>query len=94
MVFSTVGDILSTMGETQTYHDALGGYHEYRGGVQYCGRKNLLLFEHPQGTHDIPLMYHDIPTVLKLQKMISPAVLNTPTILMICPMCIFVSPRY
>ena len=26
-VFSTVGDIMSTVGR----------YHEYRGGVQYCG---------------------------------------------------------
>ena len=36
-----VGDILSTVGDTQyrwRYHDARGGYHEYRGG-------NVLLFE-------------------------------------------------
>ena len=36
-------------------------------GVQYCGGKNLLLFEYPtvlntpHGTHDIPHIYHDIP---------------------------------
>ena len=39
-VFSTVGDIMSTMGVFSTmerYHDASGGYLEYRGGVQYCG---------------------------------------------------------
>ena len=30
------------------YHDAYGGYHEYRGGI------NLLLFEYPHGTQDIP----------------------------------------
>ena len=24
------------------------------GGVQYRGEKNLLLFEYPHGTHDIP----------------------------------------
>ena len=28
------GDILSTVGG---YHDKCGGYHEYRGGVQYRG---------------------------------------------------------
>ena len=54
---STVGVILSTVGDTQYhvgYHDACGGYHEYRGG------KILLLFEYPMvlntshGTHNIP----------------------------------------
>ena len=50
------------------------GYHEYRGGVQYCGGINLLLFEYPKGTehphgaHDIPDLYHDTPTGI----MISP----------------------
>ena len=44
---STVGDILSTVGVFSTvggYHDKcgdiminVGGYLEYRGGVQYCG---------------------------------------------------------
>ena len=30
---------MSTMGCSVRwgYHDACGGYHEYRGGVQYCG---------------------------------------------------------
>ena len=38
----------------------VGGYLEYRGGVQYRGGKSLLLFEYPtvlntpHGTHDIP----------------------------------------
>ena len=39
-VFSTVGDILSTVGGVQYrggYHDKCGGYLEYRGGVQYHG---------------------------------------------------------
>ena len=34
------GVILSTVGDVQYrggYHDACGGYHEYRGGVQYRG---------------------------------------------------------
>ena len=42
-VFSTVGDIMSTVGVILStvegvqyrrgYHDACGGYHEYRGGI-------------------------------------------------------------
>ena len=67
-VFSIVGDILSTMGVFST----MGGYHEYRGSVQYRG-ENLLLFEYPTVLNT--------PTVL----MISPTVLNTPMVLMISP---------
>ena len=36
---SAVGDILSTVGDTQYhegYRDECGGYTEYRGGVQNC----------------------------------------------------------
>ena len=47
---STMGVILSTVGDIQycgVYHDVSGGDHEYRGGVQYHGGKNLLLFEYP-----------------------------------------------
>ena len=46
-VFSTVGDIMSTVGGYLEYHggvqyrggyhDKCGGYLEYRGGVQYRG---------------------------------------------------------
>ena len=48
---STVPGILSTV----------GGYLEYRGGVQYSGEKIFcyLSTEHPHGTHDIPHMHHD-----------------------------------
>ena len=60
---STVWYILSMVGG---YHDARGGYHEYRGVVQYRGG-NLLLFEYPHGTHDIPST-----CIMK-----SPTVLNT-----------------
>ena len=66
-----VGDIMSTVGVFSTMEE------------------NLLLFEYPMvlnishSTHDIPYMYHDIPKVLKLQRMVSPTVLNTPTVLMI-----------
>ena len=60
-IMSTLRDILSTVVDTQ-YH---GGYHdtcgdEYRGGVQYRGGYNLLIFEylhtaeHPHGTYEIP----------------------------------------
>ena len=34
-----VGDILSTVGDNQyrrRYHDARGGYHEYRGERMFC----------------------------------------------------------
>ena len=51
-----VGDILSTMEDTQYhegYQDASGGYHEYRGGVQCCGG-NLLLFDYPNCTEHLP----------------------------------------
>ena len=37
---STVGVILSTLGDTQYrggYHDACGGYHEYRGVFSTVG---------------------------------------------------------
>ena len=42
------------------------------GSVQYRGGYNLLLFDYPHGTHDIPTCIMISPTVLKLQKMISP----------------------
>ena len=63
--------ILTTMGDTQ-----------YRGEISWC--KNLLLFEYPtvlnipHGTHDIPHMHHGIPKELKLQRVVSPTVLNPP----------------
>ena len=50
--------------------------------------------DNPHGTHDIPYMYHDIPygTEHLMVVMISPTVLNTPTVLMISPTCIVISP--
>ena len=42
-IMSTVEDILGAVGVFST----VGGYLEYRGGVQYCDGKNLLLFEDP-----------------------------------------------
>ena len=58
----TMGDIRSTVGDTQHrggHHDARGGYHEYCGGVQYRGGKTLLSeypydTEHHHSTRDIP----------------------------------------
>ena len=50
---------------------------------------NLLLFEYPTvlNTPTVlmisPHLYHDIPTVLKFQRMVSPTVLNTPMVLII-----------
>ena len=52
---STVGVILSTVGDVQYrggYHDACGGCHEYRVGVQYCGGYHPLKFEYRGGHHD------------------------------------------
>ena len=37
-----------------------GGYHEYRGGVQYHGDTQITK-DFPHGTHDIPHVHHDIP---------------------------------
>ena len=85
-IMSTVGDILSTVGGGQ-YH---GGYHEYRGELSF-------LFEYPlYWTPPTVLMISPTcimisPTVLKLQRMVSPTVLNTPTVLMISPTCIMIS---
>ena len=46
-IMSTVGVILSTMGDVQYrggYHDARGGYHEYRGGCSVLwGEKSFVI---------------------------------------------------
>ena len=52
------GDMLSIVGG---FMSTMGGYLEYRGGVQYRGEINVLLFEYPHGTHNIPYMYYNIP---------------------------------
>ena len=68
---STMGGILSTVGDVQYcggYHDARGDVMSTTEGVQYRGGKNLSVphgTEHPHGTHDIPM-------VLKFQRMVSP----------------------
>ena len=56
-IISTVGVILSTVGDTQYregYHDACGGYREYRGRCSVLWGENLLLFENPHGTEHPP----------------------------------------
>ena len=67
---STVGVILSTVGDVQYhggYHDARGGYLEYRDGCSVPWGTQITKYfsphgtEHPHGTHDIPHMHHDIP---------------------------------
>ena len=62
-VFSTVGDIMSTVGGYFEYRGGysgtVGGYHEYRGGVQYRGGTQITERLYPPwyltapGTHDI-----------------------------------------
>ena len=46
-IMSTVGVILSTVGDVQYrggYHDARGGYHEYRGGCSVpWGEKSIVI---------------------------------------------------
>ena len=37
----------------------VGGYHEYRGGVQYRGGYHPLKFEYRGGYHDICGGYHE-----------------------------------
>ena len=69
-----VGDIMSTVVDIifcdlSTVVDIMmhvGRYHEYRGGVQYRGSTQITKHsphstEHPQGTHDISHVHHDIP---------------------------------
>ena len=72
-----LGDIMSTVGGDLEYRGDVqycGGYHEYRGGRSVPWGENLLLFEcptvlnTPQGTHDIPHMYHDIPHGTQISK--------------------------
>ena len=76
-IMSTVGVILSTVGDVQYRGDIMmhvgdimmhvGDIMSTVEGVQYRGGKSLLLFEYP-------------------------TVLNTPTVLMISPTCIMISP--
>ena len=61
-IMSTVGVILSTVGDAQYhggYHDARGGYDEYHevfSTVVYSNNKRFPITElnSPHGTHDIP----------------------------------------
>ena len=61
--------LLSTVGDNMIH---VGEYHEYHGGVQYCGGTQITkdffptVLNIPHGTHDIPYMHHDIPTVLSI----------------------------
>ena len=53
-VFNTVGDtILCNLSAVRDYHDACGGYNEYRGDVQYHGGTQITRFF--PVTHDVPL---------------------------------------
>ena len=79
------------MGDTQycgRYYDVHGDIMSTVGVFNTVG-ENLLLFvyphgtEHPHSTHDISTSIMISPMVLKLQRMVSPMILNTPTVLMI-----------
>ena len=81
-----VGDILSTVGDVQYHGDIMmhvGDIMSTMGVFSTVG-ENLLLFEYPHGTeHPTVLMISPTcimtsPTVLKLQRMVSPTVLNNP----------------
>ena len=53
-VCSTVGDILSTMGDVQYrggYHDKCGGYLEYLGDTQYRGGVSISVVKSVLGQH-------------------------------------------
>ena len=93
-IMSTVGIILSTVGDTQyrgEYHDARGGYHEYCGGVQYHGGKNVLLFEYPTVLNTpmvlmiSPQIYYDIPHGTQISKDGIPHGTEHPMCIMIFP---------
>ena len=85
-VFSTVGDIMSTVGVILStvgvfstvgrYHDALGGYHEYRRGCSVPWGEFCYL---STPRHWTPQWYSNF------KGWYPPAVLNTPTVLMISP---------
>ena len=74
----------------------VGGYHEYRGGVQYRGGTQITKDNIPNGneyhhrTHDIPHGTQDIYIFI----MISSTVLNIPTVLKICNVVLMISPQY
>ena len=78
-IMSTIGVILSTVGILSTvegYHDARGGYHKYRGTG---GVLNTHGTQHKHGIQDVPPHVSCYPpTVLRLQRMVSPTLLNTP----------------
>ena len=89
-MFSTLGDIMSTVGGvqyTRGCHDKCGG-RSLRKQLNLYGNPSVLNI--PWCTRDIPphsLWYP--PSVL----MVSPDVLNTPTVLIITPTLIMVSPH-
>ena len=76
-IMSTVGVILSTVGDVQYrggYHDACGDIMSTVEGVQYCGGKSLLLFEYPTVLNTpmvlmiSPHMHHEIPHGTQISK--------------------------
>ena len=79
-IMSTVGVILSTVEDTE-YH---GRYHDAHGDIMstvgvfstvakiFCFLSSPMVLNTPYGTHDIPTCIMISPTVLKLQRVVSP----------------------
>ena len=72
------------------------GDHEYHGGCSvswgkiFCYLSTSTVLNTPMVLMISPLMYHDIPMVLSIQRMVSPTALNTPTVLMVSPTCVMI----
>ena len=83
---STVGRYLEYHGGCSVpwgYHDACGGYHEYRGVFSTMGGYYPLKFEYCGGYHDARGRYHEyhggcsVPWGTQITKDFPPTVLNT-----------------
>ena len=70
-IMSMVGDIMMHVGDIMSVVGGGGGCSVPWGKI-FCYLSTPQCTENPHSTHDIPHMYNDIPTVLKLQRMVSP----------------------
>ena len=95
-MFSTVGDIMSTV---RGYHEYRAGYHEYRGVFSTVG-DIMSIVEGVQcrgGYHPLKFEYRGGCSVLwgtQITKDYPPTILNTLHGTHESPMCIMISPRY
>ena len=76
-MFSTLGDTMSTTGDTMI---SVGEYHEYTRGCSVHW-----------GFHIKSIIFGELPSPTFI--MISPGVLNTPSVLMISPSVLMISPQ-